>query len=56
MFLFFKRGFAEMPPLLAVALCVPKVLLGPVFLGIFGFLGRDTAICRNLLAPPFLGS
>ena len=46
----FRRGvFAKCAPLLAVPLWVPNVLLGPISLGIFGFLGRDSRLCRNPL-------
>ena len=40
-----RGGFLQTcTPLLAVALWVPNVLLGPISLGIFCFLGRDTGL------------
>ena len=38
----------EYTPPLAVVLGVPNVLLGPISLGTFCLLGRDTGFCRNL--------
>ena len=46
----FRRVLQKCTPLLAVALWVPNILLGPVSLGIIRFLGRDARLCRS----PFL--
>ena len=48
--------FAKCTPLKAVAFWVPNVLLRPISLGIFCFLGRDTGLYRNPLCqnPLFL--